>query len=64
MSSPDPGLCRRCREAHVIRSARGSEFWRCRVHERESAWPKYPRLPVQRCPRFVAGDPDVGDPHA
>jgi hypothetical protein len=45
----DPGLCRDCVEAQRIESARGSVFVRCRVHDRDPSWPKYPRLPVQRC---------------
>ncbi|MBC8074382.1 MAG: hypothetical protein IAG13_39040 [Deltaproteobacteria bacterium] len=52
--SPDPGLCRRCRHAHAITSARGSSFWRCKVHDVEPSWPKYPPLPVLRCTRFEA----------
>jgi hypothetical protein len=51
---PDPGLCGTCRHAHVITSAKGSTFWRCRVHDRDEAWPKYPRLPVRACPHHAA----------
>lgn len=53
-SRPDPGLCARCEEARKIVSGKGSEFWRCAVADREPSWPKYPRLPVLRCARFVA----------
>jgi hypothetical protein len=54
----DPGLCARCRNAQPITSARGSTFWRCRVHDAVPSWPKYPPLPVLRCPRFAEGPHD------
>jgi len=50
-----PGLCATCKHAHAITSARGSTFWRCREHDRDPSWPKYPPLPVVTCPRFVLG---------
>lgn len=50
----DAGLCARCDEARKIVSGKGSEFWRCAVADREPSWPKYPRLPVLRCPHFAA----------
>jgi hypothetical protein len=53
----DPGLCRRCEHVRPVTSARGSTFWRCGVHDRDPAWPKYPPLPVLRCPYFL------GPPH-
>lgn len=43
------GLCRSCRHARSIASARGSTFWMCGRHEAEPAYPKYPRLPVLQC---------------
>ena len=46
--SLDPGLCRGCANAQVVTSGRGSSFWRCREHDRDPAWPKYPPLPVLR----------------
>jgi hypothetical protein len=46
----DPGLCRGCDHARRIVSGKGSEFWRCAVSERVPSWPKYPPLPVLRCP--------------
>jgi hypothetical protein len=60
VSSPDPGLCRRCAEAHAVVSGRGSTFWRCRVHDRDPAWPKYPPLPVVRCTYFAPQPPAGG----
>ena len=51
-----PGLCAGCRHGRKIESARGSVFWRCAEHDRDPAWPKYPRLPVRSCVRFAAGE--------
>ncbi len=59
MSSPQPGLCLRCRHAHAVVSGRGSTFWRCKVHDVEPAWPKYPPLPVLRCARFAVAETGV-----
>lgn len=50
----EPGLCGRCRHGQAIESRRGSVFWRCRIHDDEPRWPKYPPLPVLRCPRYDA----------
>ena len=47
----DPGLCRNCEHARSIRSAKGSVFWRCSLSDTVAGWPKYPPLPVRRCPR-------------
>jgi hypothetical protein len=32
-----------------VRSARGSSFWLCGLHERDPRFPKYPPLPVHIC---------------
>ncbi|MCA9659502.1 MAG: hypothetical protein KC486_14240 [Myxococcales bacterium] len=48
----DPGLCRRCAAGRSITSGRGSVFWRCAEHDRDPRLPKYPPLPVRRCPFF------------
>ncbi|MCY0987098.1 hypothetical protein OV203_08185 [Nannocystis sp. ILAH1] len=58
--SPAPGLCARCVSGRRIDSAKGSTFWRCAEHDRDPSWPKYPRLPVLRCSRFVAGEVPAG----
>lgn len=57
---PAVGLCERCRHAHRVTSSKGSTFWRCRVSERDPAWPKYPPLPVRACSRFEP-DPSPGN---
>ena len=52
MTDAEVGLCANCRHTATITSARGSLFWLCRRSEREPAFPKYPRLPVLRCPGY------------
>ena len=47
-----PNLCDTCTYCKVIRSDRGSVFMLCRRGLTDSAWPKYPRLPVLRCAGF------------
>ena len=49
---PFAGLCQECRHCAVIRSDRGSEFYRCERHRVSRSFPKYPRLPVYRCGGF------------
>jgi hypothetical protein len=34
----------------VVRSGRGSVFSMCVRHKTQAQYPKYPRLPVVRCP--------------
>ena len=49
-SATDPvGLCRTCRHAQAVTSARGSVFYLCRLSQQDPRFPKYPRLPVRRC---------------
>jgi hypothetical protein len=51
------GLCARCRHAAAQRSAKGSEFWRCRLADEDAAFLRYPPLPVRDCRGFVEGAP-------
>ncbi len=44
-----PGLCASCVHREIIRSSRGSAFYRCRLSEMDRRFPKYPRLPVIQC---------------
>ncbi len=46
------GLCGRCEHARPVRSARGSVFLRCAMHDVDPRFAKYPRLPVAACPGF------------
>jgi hypothetical protein len=64
MTSPGEttaGLCRLCRHRRIVTSKRGSEFLYCRRSEVDSAFPRYPHLPVLRCEGFV-GTPDEDAP--
>jgi 3-isopropylmalate/(R)-2-methylmalate dehydratase large subunit len=43
------GLCGSCRHAAVVRSDRGSVFYRCERSRADPRFPRYPRLPVVAC---------------
>jgi hypothetical protein len=51
------GLCAGCAHASVQRSARGSEFWRCRRADVDPTLRRYPPLPVRACHAFERGQP-------
>jgi len=51
---PDPGLCATCRHARVVRSDRGSVFYRCLLAATDPRFSKYPPLPVLRCAGYEA----------
>lgn len=56
----EAGLCTKCRHVAVIRSDRGSIFLRCERAKSDPTYPKYPRLPVVRCPGWEKrGTPDA-----
>ncbi len=47
------GLCAACTHVRRIVSAKGSSFWLCeRAVSEPGRFPKYPPLPVLRCPGF------------
>jgi hypothetical protein len=47
------GLCDRCRHQQIVRNTRGSVFSLCRRSRTEpERFPRYPRLPVEKCPGF------------
>ena len=46
------GLCDRCRHQRIVRTTRGSVFSLCERSKTDERFPKYPRLPVERCPGF------------
>ena len=46
------GLCDTCAHQKLIRSGRGSVFSMCLRHRTDERFPKYPRLPVERCPGY------------
>lgn len=52
------GLCARCVHAEIVRSARGTVFYRCGLSRTDPHFPKYPRLPVVSCAGYTPRDPD------
>lgn len=46
------GLCATCAHAHVIQNRRGSRFHLCERSREDASFPRYPRLPVLRCPGY------------
>lgn len=56
MDGPSPGLCETCIHLQVIRSDRGSVFYRCRLSETDPRFPKYPRIPVIQCDGWLSHD--------
>jgi hypothetical protein len=49
MVAVEPGLCRTCEHVQIVRSDRGSIFYRCKLSDTDARFPKYPRLPVIEC---------------
>jgi hypothetical protein len=50
---PETGLCDSCRHQQIVRTTRGSVFSLCRRSRDEpDRFPRYPRLPVLRCPGY------------
>jgi hypothetical protein len=59
VTRPPAGLCDRCRHQQLVRNTRGSEFSLClRSRQEPERFPRYPRLPVERCHGYEArGEP-------
>ena len=51
---PRYGLCADCEFARRIQTTRGSEFLMCERSQTDPDYPRYPRLPVLRCPGYRA----------
>jgi len=47
------GLCLSCLHAQRIQSPRGSTFYRCKLSDSDSSFPRYPRLPVIQCAGYL-----------
>lgn len=47
------GLCSNCRHARVIPAQTGVTYYRCERSAHDERYPKYPRLPVLRCPGYT-----------
>ena len=52
VTTPGAGLCDHCRHQKVIRNTRGSTFSLCERSKTDPRYPKYPPIPVARCPGF------------
>ncbi|MGH9353110.1 MAG: hypothetical protein ACRD2G_13285 [Terriglobia bacterium] len=52
------GLCSVCLHARVIRSDRGSVFYKCQRSLTDPAFAAYPQIPVLRCPGFERSGPE------
>ncbi|HEX8855015.1 MAG TPA: hypothetical protein VF752_05390 [Thermoleophilaceae bacterium] len=52
MRRPPAGLCDSCVHQRLIRTGRGSEFSMCERSKSDPRFPKYPRVPVERCPGY------------
>ena len=64
MAPTDPhavGLCLRCRHVRVVPSRTGRRYYRCERAATDAGYPKYPRLPVLRCPGYEPGEPQAAD---
>jgi hypothetical protein len=47
---PPAGLCDSCVHQKLVRTGRGSEFSLCERSKTDPRYPKYPPVPVLRCP--------------
>jgi hypothetical protein len=55
------GLCNSCKHQRIVRNTRGSVFSMCERSKTEpELYPKYPRLPVERCAGYERRPP--GEP--
>ena len=53
MPMPPAGLCDSCRHQRLVPNTRGSTFSLCERSKLEpDRYPRYPRLPVERCPGY------------
>jgi hypothetical protein len=46
------GLCDSCRFQRLVPNRRGSVFSLCERSKTDERFPKYPRVPVERCPGY------------
>ena len=49
MERPPAGLCDSCVHQRIVKNTRGSVFSLCERSKTDTAFPRYPRLPVTRC---------------
>jgi hypothetical protein len=55
------GLCDACRHQRLVPNTRGSVFSLCERSRTEPEFPRYPRLPVLRCPGFEPAEGQGAD---
>lgn len=53
-ASVDAGLCATCSHSRQVESDRASTFYLCERSASDPSFPKYPRLPVVKCPGYSA----------
>jgi hypothetical protein len=63
-SPQSAGLCDSCRHQRLVPNTRGSVFSLCERSRAEPDFPRYPRLPVLRCPGFEPGAAEDRDEDA
>jgi hypothetical protein len=51
------GLCLDCSHAKIICSDRGAVFYRCQLSDKDSRFPRYPRLPVETRAGYQQSEP-------
>jgi hypothetical protein len=49
MARPPAGLCDTCVHQRIVKTTRRSTFSLCERSRTDSAYPRYPRLPVTAC---------------
>lgn len=57
--SESVGLCFSCQHSRVVRTDRGAVFYQCLRAATDPRYPKYPRLPVLRCPGYELGQDET-----
>ena len=55
-TSQPAGLCTTCRHSRRIETAHGSVFRLCERSRTDPHYPRYPVLPVLRCPGYERAD--------
>jgi hypothetical protein len=56
------GLCASCMHARIFRSGKGVSYVSCERSRTDAGFPRFPSVPVLRCPGFepVPEDPPAG----
>ncbi|HXC46537.1 MAG TPA: hypothetical protein VNU24_08025 [Solirubrobacteraceae bacterium] len=55
--NPNVGLCDTCKYRRLVPNTRGSVFSLCLLSRSDSAYPRYPRLPVLECDGYERRSP-------